>query len=167
MFLMSGLSGSGKSTVARQLARKIGAIHLRSDAVRKHLAGIPLHEKGGNDLYTEEMNQKTYARLLELGITLASQGYSVILDAKYDRKIFRHEAEVQAANHNLPLQILYCTAPEEVLRDRLLSRTGDVSDATVDLLSSQKAAIEPFSEAELCFVKTIHTNHNLEAQLNI
>jgi len=39
LILMSGLSGSGKTTVARHLARQLGAIHLRSDAVRKHLGG--------------------------------------------------------------------------------------------------------------------------------
>ena len=45
LILMSGLSGSGKSTTARHLARQQGAIHLRSDAVRKHLGGISLWKK--------------------------------------------------------------------------------------------------------------------------
>ncbi|MEQ8957180.1 MAG: AAA family ATPase, partial [Coleofasciculus sp. C2-GNP5-27] len=58
--IMSGLSGSGKSTVARQLAQQLGAIHLRSDAVRKHLAGIPLDHKGTDQLYTPQMSQTTY-----------------------------------------------------------------------------------------------------------
>lgn len=166
LILMSGLSGSGKSTVARKLARKRGAIHLRSDAVRKHLAGIPLHERGGNDLYTAEMTQKTYGRLLELGILLASQGFAVILDAKYDRVALRQEAIAQAQSRNLPLQILHCTAPEQVLRDRLASRTGDVSDATASLLSSQQAAAELFTEAEKGLVKTVDTTQDVEAQLS-
>lgn len=58
LILMCGLSGSGKSTVARQLARRLSAIHIRSDAVRKHLGGIPLQQRGGADLYTPEMHQK-------------------------------------------------------------------------------------------------------------
>ena len=99
LILMSGLSGSGKSTVARYLARKIGAIQIRSDAVRKHLAGISLYEKGGADLYSAQMNEKTYGRLLELGIMLASAGYPVILDAKYDRTALRSEAIAQAEKH--------------------------------------------------------------------
>ncbi|HEY9852235.1 MAG TPA: AAA family ATPase [Leptolyngbyaceae cyanobacterium] len=155
LIMMSGVSGSGKSTVAKKLAREIGAIHIRSDAARKHLAGIPLHEKGGQNLYSAEMTQKTYGRLLELGITLASAGYPVILDAKYDRVALRKEVINAAEKHHLPLEILYCTAPEEVLRDRLSSRTGDVSDATAELLSSQLASAEPFTEEEQPFVKTI------------
>ena len=41
LFIMSGISGSGKSTTARLLSRKLGAVIIRSDAVRKHLAQIP------------------------------------------------------------------------------------------------------------------------------
>lgn len=165
LILMSGLSGAGKSTVARQLARKEGAIHIRSDAVRKHLGKIPLQQRGGDELYTAEMTQKTYDRLLSLGILLASQGFTVILDAKYDRSRLRGEAIAQAKSHQIPLQILHCTAPHEVLKQRLQQRTGDIADATADLLASQQAAAEPFSEAEQPYVKTFDTTQPIEAQL--
>ncbi|HBE21571.1 MAG TPA: adenylyl-sulfate kinase [Cyanobacteria bacterium UBA11149] len=160
IILMSGLSGAGKSTVARKLARQLGAIHLRSDAVRKHLAGIPLEAKGEDTLYTAEMTQKTYNRLLELGILLANRGFTVILDAKYDKQALRKPAIAQTQKHQIPLEILYCTAPIEVLRDRLLSRIGDVSDATADLLPSQAAAAEPFTEEEQSFVTILDTTQN-------
>lgn len=165
LILMSGLSGSGKTTVARHLARRLGAIHLRSDAVRKHLAGIPVDQKGGNELYTSVMSQKTYGRLLDLGIMLAQQGFSVILDAKYDRQALRQEALAQAKLHELPVKIIHCTAPEDVLRDRLLSRTGDISDATADLLTQQQATAEPFTAAEQSFVTTIDTTQDWASQM--
>lgn len=164
LILMSGLSGSGKSTVARQLARNTKAIHIRSDAVRKHLAGIPLLERGGDEIYTTEMTQKTYARLLDLGLMLATQGYTVILDAKYDRISLRHEAIASAQAQQLPLQIIHCTAPIEVLRDRLSSRTGDIADATIDLLETQQVAFEPFTTEEH-LVKEVNTTQELESQL--
>lgn len=164
LFLMSGLSGSGKTTVARQLAKQIGAIHIRSDAVRKHLAGVPLTEKGEADLYTAEMNQKTYDRLLQLGLTLASQGYSVILDAKYDREATRLAAIEQAQAQELPLHILHCDAPLEVLKTRLQERQHDISDATPDLLASQH--LDPFTDTEQPYVKILDTTADLEAQLN-
>jgi len=165
IILMSGMSGSGKSTTARYLARQLGAIQIRSDAVRKHLAGIGLLERGGDDLYTPQMTQKTYARLLELGILLASEGYVVILDAKYDKQQLREEAIAQAKEHQLPLQIISCTAPLEVLQQRLDDRTGDIADATADLLESQFEQAEPLTEQEKPLVKILDTTQPIEAQL--
>ncbi len=157
LFLMSGLSGSGKTTVARELAKHKGAIHLRSDAVRKHLAGISLNQRGGEDLYTPQMNQKTYARLLELGIMLAKEGWTVILDAKYDRLSLRNDAIAAAGSEKLPLQILHCTAPIEVLSDRLSQRSNDISDATPDLLKQQQATAETFTDSERAYLINIDT----------
>jgi uncharacterized protein len=165
LILMSGLSGAGKSTVAKQLARQMGAIHVRSDAVRKHLAGIPLEQRGGDEIYTTEWHQKTYQRLLDLGLLLASEGFTVILDAKYDRTALRQEAIAQAESRQIPLQILHCTAPVEVLRQRLQQRTGDIADATVDLLESQQATAEPFADTEKPYVTTIDTTQPVETQL--
>lgn len=163
LILMAGLSGSGKSTVGRYLARKLGAVHLRSDAVRKHLAGVPLTERGSADLYTPEMSQKTYDRLLHLGTTLANQGYTVILDAKYDRQSLRTAAIAEANDKHLPIQIIHCTAPLEVLEQRLDDRTGDISDATADLLPNQQ--MDPFNETERPYVTQVDTTQNLEDQL--
>jgi aminoglycoside phosphotransferase family enzyme/predicted kinase len=166
LILMSGLSGSGKSTAALYLARKLGGIHIRSDAVRKHLAGISLRERGGDDVYTPEMNEKTYGRLLDLGVTLANAGFTVILDAKYDRQQQREQAIAQAQENQIPLEIIYCTAPLEVLHQRLENRTGDIADATADLLASQIEKAEAFTENEKPRVKILDTTQPLEAQLN-
>jgi uncharacterized protein len=163
LIMMSGLSGSGKTTVARQLAQQLNAIHIRSDAVRKHLGGIPLMQRGGDDLYTPEMTQKTYDRLLELGIKLASQGYTVILDAKYDQQALRQSVISSTESNHIPLQIFHCDAPMDVLRDRLQHRTGDIADATADLLTQQH--LEPFTEAEQPYVKTVDTTRAIESQL--
>ncbi|WP_026097879.1 bifunctional aminoglycoside phosphotransferase/ATP-binding protein [Baaleninema simplex] len=165
MFVMSGLSGSGKSTTARQLARRLGAIQVRSDAVRKHLAGIPLDERGSDEIYTFEMSRRTYDRLAELGAMLAKLGWTVILDAKYDRREWRKMACDRAEAASIPVQILHCTAPMSVLRDRLDRRTGDIADATADLLASQQAKAEGFTEDELSRVVEIDTTQNLEMQL--
>ena len=166
LMLMSGLSGSGKTTVARRLARRCHAIHIRSDAVRKHLAGVPLNEAGGDDLYTPQMSDQTYTRLLELGNTLASQGFWVILDAKFERQHWRERAI--HAQHHYPVQILHCTAPLDILRDRLAHRTNDISDATAALLQQQQDEAEPFTEAEQDYLINIDTTQpQWEEQLKL
>ncbi len=162
LFLMAGLSGAGKSTIARALTAKIGAIHLRSDAVRKHLAGVPLTARGGDDLYTPAMTAQTYDRLLALGLTLTQAGYSVILDAKYDRQELRQGAIAQAQAAAIPLKILHCTAPPAVLAQRVAERTGDIADATVAILAQQ--SFEPFTPEELPWVQVLDTTQALELE---
>jgi uncharacterized protein len=172
LVIMSGLSGSGKSTVARQLAQPLNAIHIRSDAVRKRLAGISLSAPGDQDgiaesgIYTPEMTQLTYERMLELGIFLAQQGWSVILDAKYDRCNLRQAVLEAAQTAQIPIRIAQCTAPIGVLRDRLQHRTGDVSDATADLLDSQIRADEPLTEEEGAIATILQTEQALEPQIS-
>ncbi|NJL47445.1 MAG: AAA family ATPase [Leptolyngbyaceae cyanobacterium SM2_5_2] len=163
LYLMAGLSGSGKSTTARELARQTGAVHLRSDAVRKHLAGIPLHQRGDQSLYTPEMSQQTYGRLLALGLTLAQAGFTVILDAKYDRHSLRQAAIEAAREAGLQAQILYCTAPPAVLEARVQARSGDIADATVAVLQQQH--MEEFTEAENQLVQIIDTTITVAPQI--
>ncbi|MEY2831179.1 MAG: hypothetical protein RLZZ574_437 [Cyanobacteriota bacterium] len=161
LILMSGLSGSGKSTVARTIAQNKGAIQIRSDAVRKHLAGIPVDQVdqlASDRLYTAAMTQKTYDRLLELGLILVKEGYTVILDAKYDRLSLRQAVITQAKEQNILLKIIYCTAPESVLRDRLNQRQNDISDATADLIATHQAKAEDFTTSEQAYVTTIDTS---------
>jgi uncharacterized protein len=163
LILMSGLSGSGKSTVARYFARRLNAVHIRSDAVRKHLGGISLYERGQASLYTPAMNDRTYSHLLHLGIKLATQGYPVILDAKYNQQVFRLTALKQANVNHLPFRIFYCSAPLEVLRERLQRRSGDITDAGVNLLGKQQQDEEPFNKIEQPYVKRLDTTQNIEA----
>ncbi|MCC0178126.1 AAA family ATPase [Waterburya agarophytonicola K14] len=160
LILMSGLSGSGKSTVAREIAKNKGAIQIRSDALRKHLAGTSLDESGTDSIYTPEMTQKTYDRLLELGIKLAKAGSTIILDAKYDRFALRQAVIAQAQPANIPLKIIHCIAPINILRDRLNQRQGDISDATADLIVSQQAKEEALTTAEKAYVTTVDTSRS-------
>jgi predicted kinase len=162
LILIGGVSGSGKSTLASTLAQKLRAIHIRSDAVRKHLAGVPLDQYGDQNIYSPGMKTKTYARLLELGLLLAGRGFRVILDAKYDRRSLRRQAIDSAQRANLPLQLIQCTAPEPVLRTRLSRRQNDVSDATADLLANQLQEFEPLDEQELKIGRIIDTTQPLD-----
>ncbi|NEQ45562.1 MAG: AAA family ATPase [Leptolyngbya sp. SIOISBB] len=163
LLVMSGLSGAGKSTVAKELSRQLGAVYLRSDAVRKHLARVSLQSRGDDSLYTAEMSEKTYTRLAALGGMLANQGYTAILDAKFDRVATRQLAIAQAQQYNLPLTIVNCQAPAAVLAQRVRDRQGDIADATVAVLANQQ--FEPFTVPEKSYVKRVDTTQPLTTQL--
>src|SRR5204862_1007368 len=68
LVLVGGLPGTGKSTLARGLAERAGFAVVRSDVVRKELAGLPA---GGpspqplwEGLYAPEWTERTYAECL-------------------------------------------------------------------------------------------------------
>jgi predicted kinase len=54
----------------------------------------------------------------------------------------------------------------EVLTQRLLQRTGDIADATADLLASQIKQFEPFTGQEQPYLTVVNTTEPLEPQLS-
>jgi uncharacterized protein len=170
LIVMCGLSGSGKSTIARTLAQKLNAIQIRSDAVRKHLAGIELSDRGKPEIYSEEMTTKTYKAMLGYGVLLAKAGFTVILDAKFDRLNWRTEAFELAKGQfkvgaEIPLMLLHCLADTETLTQRLNDRAtnnSDIADATADLIPTQQANFEPFTIEELNFLITVDTREAID-----
>ena len=85
LVVMTGLSGTGKSTVARRLARALGARLFASDIVRKELAGIegPAPAAWGEGIYRPEWTGATYDRLFALAEASLRAGTPVILDAAF------------------------------------------------------------------------------------
>ena len=85
LVLMTGLSGTGKSTVARRLARAFGACRFASDDVRKDLAGITgaAPAPWGEGIYRPEWTRATYDRLFALAEAHLCNGASVVLDASF------------------------------------------------------------------------------------
>jgi hypothetical protein len=136
---VGGFSGSGKSTVARGLAAHLGLAHVRTDALRKHLAGVPAHEKAPPSAYTTDMSGRTYALMHALAERLLHDGLPVLLDATFTLPASR-EAVAELARHaGVPFLGLWCHVPEEEARRRIRGRTGDVSDADEVILNSQLA----------------------------
>lgn len=148
LILVSGASGTGKSTVARELAKRLDAVHIRSDAVRKHLCGVSLDEHR-TDLYTTEFTEQTYAEIADRARDLLAVGWTVILDATYVRAKHRAAARAVAVEAGVPIHIVHLSAPAYILRERVAGRARDVSDATPDLVAQQLSAFEAFRAEEL------------------
>ncbi|UFP94251.1 AAA family ATPase [Gloeobacter morelensis] len=161
LWMMHGLSGSGKSTVARDLSLVQGAIHLPSDAVRKHLAGLAPAEHApapaGGGLYSRQMSERTYTRLVQLAEICLKAGFAVVLDARYPRRQQRRQVRALADRLGAPLTLLVCLCPWPLLKQRLEGRTADLSDATPALLDWQLAETEPPAGDELGYTRYLDT----------
>ena len=139
---IGGLSGSGKSTLAIGLAPAVGpvpgAVVLRSDELRKQLAGTPPLEPLGPEGYSAEMSARVYAALAERAAQVLHGNHSVIVDAVFARPGDRHAIEQVAAGTAVPFVGLWLDAPESVLVTRTTERRNDPSDANADVVRLQR-----------------------------
>ena len=140
---VGGLSGSGKSRLARTLAplifRAPGALVLRTDAIRKRLAGrLPL-ERLGKEAYTAEMSDKTYETLYSDTLKALEDGHTVIADAVFARPEERQAIEAIAKQAGVPFDGLWVDAPLDVRTERVSKRDKNVSDANADVVKLQMA----------------------------
>jgi hypothetical protein len=141
LIAVGGLSGTGKSTLARALAPDIGpapgAVHLRSDLERKSLFGVEETTRLGSEAYTIAAADKVYTLLYEKMRQALAAGHAGIVDAVFARPEERAEIERVAADLGVPFRGLWLQAPLDALLARVATRTGDASDATPDVVRRQ------------------------------
>lgn len=147
-----GVSGSGKSRIARELVGLTGAIQLRSDVERKRLAGLGAGAASGSPvgggIYTAEMTERTYQRLAALARAALAEGWPVIVDATFLERARRRAFRELAAALGVPFRILTLEASPATLERRVRERAGDASEADVRVLHRQLAQREPLGDAE-------------------
>lgn len=140
---VGGLSGTGKSTLARALSpdlgRAPGAIHLRTDEIRKRLAGVSPDTRLSAVAYTAAKSAEVYGAMEGLARVCLAAGQSVIVDAVFARDHERDAVEAIAKAAHVPFHGFWLEAPAPTLEARLTGRVGDASDADVAVLHKQLA----------------------------
>ena len=133
LVLVGGLPGTGKSTLARGLAERARFAVIRSDLVRKELAGVsdegPAAVSYGRGFYTPEWTERTYVVCLHRAEQLLAQGERVIVDATFREERWRRAFLEAATRRGVPGTFLWCQADPEAVRARLGQRRDDASDA--------------------------------------
>jgi Predicted kinase len=140
--VLIGLSGSGKSFVASILHREFGFEWIRSDQIRKEMAGIEPTQKVkvgfSEGIYSEEWTRRVYERMLDLAEEKLKEGKKVVLDATFLKAWQREKVK-----ERFPSAVfIWVVAKEEEVIKRLSSRQ-DISDAGVEIYLCQKEIFEP------------------------
>ncbi|MFT4978763.1 MAG: aminoglycoside phosphotransferase family enzyme/predicted kinase [Myxococcota bacterium] len=163
LLLLGGLPGTGKSTVARMLSADGHGCWIRTDAVRKSLAGIPLTESGADvGIYSEEWTQRTYDACLLQARDALLDGGRAIVDATFSDDGLRQRFIGLARELGVRVAFLECQAPPEVVRQRLRARSGDVSDADWSIYLRKRASWAPTTEATGPYRHALSTDGSLE-----
>ena len=167
VIIVSGLSGSGKSWLAKRLAACLPAIWIRSDIERKRICAMPGDAREndivGGGIYAEDATRRTYDRLMALTTGTVNSRYNALVDATFldvdQRKNFRELAQ----ELGVPFRILSCEADESVLRNRVSARSSagtDPSDAGLKVLEAQLRSDHRLTRAEQSLTLSIRTDRN-------
>ena len=117
--VLSGLPGTGKSHFARALAQRQPFLTLGSDRLRKVLVPQPKYTRGEHG--------RVFAAAHRLLEELLGEGWRVIFDATNLNERFREPLYDMADRLQVPIVIVWFTAPETVIRRRLSDRASGIS----------------------------------------
>jgi uncharacterized protein len=137
-----GLSGTGKSVLARGLApvlgRPPGALILRSDVERKTLFNVGETQRLPAEAYQPEVAAKVYALLNEKAGRIARAGYSVVVDAVFAKPSERAAIEATARQAGAKFLGVFLTADLATRLRRIGGRGPDASDADAAVAEQQE-----------------------------
>jgi aminoglycoside phosphotransferase family enzyme/predicted kinase len=154
LVLVGGPPATGKTTLAAGVGAETGWPVLRSDVIRKELAGMlaparadqPLDE----GLYAPGWTDRTYAALVDRARELLAMGESVIIDASWAHPRWRTAAEELAETSSSELVALRCDAPLSESSARAAARAAegmDASDVGPELVSDLTERFPPWPRA--------------------
>ncbi|HLI82089.1 MAG TPA: AAA family ATPase [Candidatus Binataceae bacterium] len=148
-----GLSGSGKSTVAKALQYRFGLPIVSSDRTRKKLSSIPIDRSAADayksGIYADTVTESTYAAMMDEADHQLREEIGVIIDATFQDPAHREAARKLAAHHKMPILFLECRASDAEIRRRLIERQRkghNPSDATVDVYLRQRKEFVALTE---------------------
>ncbi len=141
---VTGLSGTGKTSMARAIAAELGLRVISADAVRKPIFGDTQNCAYGEGAYSDEGNRLTYKKLLEQGLELLPEG-SAVLDATFRRADDRAQARSLIESAGAKWRLIECRLAPELIHRRLEQRTTrkeGLSDATWETYLTQRGEFE-------------------------
>jgi uncharacterized protein len=139
---LGGLSGTGKSLLARALAPALpphpGAVVLRSDVERKAVFGVAETDRLPSEAYAPEMTARIYAMLIDKARRTIAAGHSAIVDAVFSDAAERDAVAAVARANGVAFAGLFLTADLATRVARIGHRTGDASDADAAVARRQE-----------------------------
>ena len=152
LILVCGLPGTGKSLVAREIAKNLPrTVVLRTDLLRKTIFKKPR--------YTEEEKDLVYEALFSTAREILLKNKNCVLDATFYKRKHREQARKLATERKTDFRLIEVVCSEDVVRERILRRMKNkhVSDADFKVYKKERGEFEKLKKEHI----VIDTNKSL------
>ena len=149
LLVIRGLSGTGKSTLARALADSLSLELLQTDRLRRHLFGSTSASEYDHGVYSRQNRQRVYDEVFVAAQQRLADGLSVILDGTFSSARLLESCQELAAKFGAALLVIECRCPQRIVRQRLAQRQREgqsYSDADFETHRHQQETAEAVPE---------------------
>jgi hypothetical protein len=156
LVMVTGLPATGKSTIAKNLAKRLHGTLLRTDLIRKELLPRPRYTRKEKDLI--------YDVLLLVAKYLLRSGTTVVLDGTFYKRGLRKKVYAVASRTKSNLKIVECACPEHVIRRRMERRSKrkrNLSDADYSVYKKIASQFEPIRRRHIVVDTSMFLNQNI------
>lgn len=171
LVVVRGLSGTGKSTLARAVSKAADMPVLSSDIIRKGMAGLRPDEHAsyayGEGIYSKEFTERTYKALIDEAGGMLGSGRPVIVEATFARRARLEAVIVAAKAAGACVRIIECRADDAAVKRNMAARAvaGTASDADFEIYKRQKAEFETADAQFLIINAALPFKRNLRLAL--
>lgn len=154
LIVVTGLPGTGKTTIAEALAKETDAVVFSTDKIRKMIFEKPVYDEEDKRIVYDELFSQTGKYL--------AMGKNVILDGTFYTKVLRQRAKEVGKSFREEVYFVYCETPEELLKERINKRKDKFSDADYSVYLKMKKIFEEFEEDVIIIDTSNPVNTNID-----
>jgi len=144
LVLVCGLPATGKSTVSRNIAKKLKATILSTDIIRKQLFSNPT--------YAGEEKKLIYKTMFLIVEYLLRSDRNVVMDGTFYKSSLRHQVYNISKKTGTRIAIIECRAQNNNIKRRMNRRSkrkNDPSDANYNIYTKIQKEFEPIKRKHL------------------